>query len=391
MNRRQTSSADYLNRARQEAARRNGGAHGPSHQSRHIGHGAYQRGAYPVPDNYPGGASGRVPAQKKRLRTWQKALIGVAAALFALVAGVGIAGTMYVSSIDKALSFDDLKELEELKAELTAPENSSDPFYVLLLGSDARGDEASRSDVNILVRVDPDAAQVTMVSIPRDTKVEIDGYGTQKINAAYAFGGASLAVRTISEFAGVPIAHYAEIHFDELVQLIDKLGGVTVDVPEYIDDPNAGNVVIPAGEQTLNGTEALVFARSRSYADGDFTRTSNQRLLVTAILKKVMATPPLELPGTIQSLAECVTTDYSVGDLVSLALQMQSKGDLKVYSGMVPSTTDYIDGISYVITTEPAWSEMMAAINAGEDPEGMTATDVVTADEGEGAEGDSGE
>lgn len=390
MNRRQTSSTDYLNRARQEAVRQKCSA-GPAHQSRHIGHGAYQRGAYPVPDNYPGGASGRVPIQKKRLRTWQKALIGVACVLFALVAGIGIAGTMYVTSIDKALTFDDLKELEELKGELTPVESSSDPFYVLLLGSDARGDEASRSDVNILVRVDPDTAQVTMVSIPRDTKVEIDGYGTQKINAAYAFGGASLAVRTMSEFAGVPIAHYAEIHFDELVQLIDKLGGVTVDVPEYIDDPNAGNVVIPEGEQTLNGTEALVFARSRSYADGDFTRTSNQRLLVTAILEKVMATPALELPGTIQSLAECVTTDYSVGDLVSLALQMQSKGDLKVYSGMVPSTTDYIDGVSYVITTEPAWSEMMAAINAGEDPADMTTTDVATADEGEAAEGDSGE
>lgn len=391
MNRRQNSSAEYLNRARQEAARRNGMGASASRQSRHIEHGAYQRGSYPMPANYPGGASGRVPAQKRRIRTWQKALIGVIAVLLVLVAGVGIAGGMYVASIDKALTFDDLKELEELKAELTPPESSSDPFYVLLLGSDARGDEASRSDVNILVRVDPDKALVTMVSIPRDTKVEIDGYGTQKINAAYAFGGASLAVRTMSEFAGVPIAHYAEIHFDELVQLIDKLGGVTVDVPEYIDDPNAGNVTIAAGEQTLNGTEALVFARSRSYADGDFTRTSNQRLLVTAILQKVMATPPLELPGTVQSLAECVTTDYSVGDLVSLALQMQSKGDLTIYSGMVPSTTDYIDGVSYVITDQAAWEQMMAAIDAGDDPEGMTTTDVATAD-GEGAvEADSGE
>ena len=134
-----------------------------------------------------------------------------------------------------------------------------------------------------------------------------------------------------------------------------------------------------------------MFARSRSYADGDFTRTSNQRLLVTAILQKVMATPPLELPGTVQSLAECVTTDYSVGDLVSLALQMQSKGDLTIYSGMVPSTTDYIDGVSYVITDQAAWEQMMAAIDAGDDPEGMTTTDVATAD-GEGAvEADSGE
>lgn len=305
--------------------------------------------------------------QKKKMSRGKKIGIGIAIALVVILVGVGAAGALYVNSLQKTLSFDDPEEERELREALAPVKNPEDPFYMLLIGSDARGDEAARSDVNILVRVDPANAKVTMVSIPRDTKVTIDGYGTQKINAAYAYGGASLAVSTMSEFAGVPISHYAEIHFSELVQLVDSLGGVEVDVPIAINDPDAGGS-IAAGVQTLNGEQSLIFARSRAYADGDFQRTANQRILLEAIINKVLSLPATALPGAIQNLAACVTTDFSVIDLVSLAQKFQAADGMTMYSGMAPSSTAMIDGVSYVITDEVAWTEMMTLVDSGGDP-----------------------
>ena len=150
--------------------------------------------------------------------------------LLVLCAGIGIALALYINSLNQSMSLDD-GEKQELQESLTQT-SGDEPYYALLLGSDARAtDTTSRSDTIILTRVDPSKGRVTLVSIPRDTKVEIPGHGTQKINAAYAFGGASGAVDAVSEFAGVKISHYAEIHFDELEKVVDDLGGIWVNVP----------------------------------------------------------------------------------------------------------------------------------------------------------------
>lgn len=250
-------------------------------------------------------------------------------------------------------------------------EDKSQAFYMLVLGSDARAnDVTSRSDVMILLRVDPTNGKITMVSIPRDTKVEIEGHGTQKINAAYAFGGAAGAVTAVSDFAGVPISHYAEVHFDELEQLVDDLGGVWVDVPVSNNQTGASNTnqQLNSGYQLLNGSQALAFARERyGYTRGDFQRADNQKLVAQAIAKQVLDQQPTELPGTIQELAGCVTTDLSVSDIVSLAQQFQSTG-VTFYSATVPSTTQTIDGVSYTITVQDKWDEMMSLVNQGKDP-----------------------
>ena len=134
------------------------------------------------------------------------------------------------------------------------------------------------------------------VSIPRDTMVELPGHGRQKINAAYAFDGAAGAVDAVSKFAGVPITHYAEIHFQELETLVDTLGGVWVNVPVTNDETGSSNTGkrIEAGEQLLNGEQALAFARERyGYTRGDFQRADNQRILAQAIVKKVLDVSPV--------------------------------------------------------------------------------------------------
>ncbi len=312
--------------------------------------------------------------KKRKKHSARKAVLITLAAIVCVFGLVGGAAALYLNSINQALSFDNKQEADNLKAALqpVTAETKDKPFYMLVLGSDAReSDEASRSDVIILTRVDPQNGTITMVSIPRDTMVELPGHGRQKINAAYAFDGAAGAVDAVSKFAGVPITHYAEIHFQELETLVDTLGGVWVNVPVTNDETGSSNTGkrIEAGEQLLNGEQALAFARERyGYTRGDFQRADNQRILAQAIVKKVLDVSPLELPGTVQQLAECVSTDYGLNEIIELAQKFQTAGAVTFYSGLVPSSTTTIDGISYVVTEYPGWTEMMQRVDAGEDP-----------------------
>ena len=120
-----------------------------------------------------------------------------------------------------------------------------------------------------------------------------------------------------------------------------------------------------------------MFARSRAYADGDFTRTANQRKLIMAIVNKVLALNTAELLGAVQAAANCVTTDLAVGDIAALAQQFQDDGDLTIYSAMVPSTTAMIGDVSYVINDPVATKEMMKLVEAGEDPSSVVSSGYV--------------
>lgn len=312
----------------------------------------------------------RVRKKRKKHGKAKKVLLIVLAVIVALCVAVGAAAALYMNSISDSMKMDSQQqsELDTVLSESTVQE----PYYVLLLGSDARAnDTASRSDTIILARIDANVGKATLVSIPRDTKVEIEGHGTQKINAAYAFGGPAGAVEAVENMSGVEISHYAEIHFDELEKAVDQLGGIWVDIPESNDQTGASNtgVELNAGMQRLNGEQALTFARERyGYNEGDFQRAENQRIIVQAIADTVLSLPPTELPGAVQSLANCISTDYSLDELVNLAQTFQQAEHYYFYSAMVPSTTKTIDGVSYTITLEDEWADMMQMVDTGQDP-----------------------
>lgn len=312
----------------------------------------------------------RVRKKHKKRHKGLKIFLIILAVILAACLGIGIAVALWLNSVSDSMKMSD-QDRAALSDVLTES-SANDPYYVLLLGSDARAnDAASRSDTMILARVDARAGKVTLVSIPRDTKVEIPGHGTQKINAAYAFGGAAGAVEAVEDFAGVEISHYVEIHFDELETAVDELGGVWIKVPVSNNQTGASNtgVELNAGTQRMNGEQALAFARERyGYNEGDFQRAENQRLLVQAIADQVLSLPATDLPGAVQSLASCVSTDYSLNDLVTLAQTFQSAERHTFYSAMVPSTTQTIDGVSYTITLEDEWANMMQMVDTGQDP-----------------------
>ena len=307
------------------------------------------------------------PEPKRKKRKGGKVAVAIVIVLACLV-GAGVAGAhIYLNNLNQNLA-GDAEEAEEVKEVLTPVSIGDDPFYMLLLGCDDReGVDGTRSDTAILARLDPENNKVTLLSIPRDTAIELDGYGTQKFNAAYTYGGPSGTIAAAKKLCGVDISHYAEVHFEALIDIIDYIGGVDVDVPIAIDDVDAGGKV-DAGMQHLDGEHAMVFARSRSYATGDFQRTTSQRLLIKAAVEKMLAMDPTEYPGLLMKISESMNTDFSVQELLGLAQAFTDEPELTMYSTIVPSTTAEMDGVSYVVADTAILADLMKVIDKGGNP-----------------------
>ena len=339
-----------------------------------------QAASSPVPgsfEQYSRGTADYSNRKSKRMSTGAK--VAIVILIIALVAGVAALGSYIYKESYKAQVNADLHNMsssimEAIDNELTGMTTFEEPFTVLLLGSDARADDpdmGARTDTIILCRIDPTKNIVSMVSIPRDTKIEIPGYGTNKFNAAYSYGGPSGTIVAVKNLCGVDIDHYAEVNFEGLVGLVDAIGGIDVYVEEEVNDPDAGDVVIPAGQQHLDGAAALTFSRSRAYVDGDFTRVSNQRKVIEAIVHKGLEAPASELYGLIQASTKFLTTDSAmdVDFIFSLADQIRHNNDypFQLYSATIPASTDMIDGVSYVIADEKGVKDLMKVFLAGGD------------------------
>lgn len=179
---------------------------------------------------------------------------------------------------------------------------TSEPVNILLLGSDARPGEAIdgvRSDIMVVLRLDPAAGACRMLSIPRDTRVEIPGIGYTKINHALMEGGVPLATETVERFLGIDIDHYGLIDFVAAAQIIDALGGVTV-TNEYAFD--IGGNHYPAGEQRLDGARAVLYARYRYGPDGDFGRIHRQQQVFAGLLRELQGASVTQLTQTAWGL-----------------------------------------------------------------------------------------
>jgi polyisoprenyl-teichoic acid--peptidoglycan teichoic acid transferase len=215
----------------------------------------------------------------------------------------------------------------------------SSPSTILLLGADhgpGRGSARGRSDAMLLLRTDPDEHRIAYLSIPRDLRVEIPGYGSDKINAAYSYGGPALAIRTVEDVTGLPVNHVAVVDFNRFRDVIDALGGVTIDVPRRImsnrfDCP----FKTPAecarwrgwrfakGKQEMDGRRALVYARIRENqldpGENDLTRGGRQQQVIEAIGGKVASLRGFaKLPFVGKDIVKPLATDLSAWQLAQL-------------------------------------------------------------------------
>lgn len=201
--------------------------------------------------------------------------------------------------------------------------SDEEPFSVLLLGIDT-GDlgrtEQGRSDTMMVATVNPQENKSTLVSIPRDTYVDIVGHDTQdKINHAYAFGGASMSMDTVSEFLDIPIDHYVSINMEGIKELVDAVGGVDVKNDlEFEQDGHTYNF----GKIHMNGEEALGYLRMRHEdPEGDYGRQKRQRKVVEAVIDKSLSlSGATQYRSILDAMEDNMKTDLSFGDMRSIAL-----------------------------------------------------------------------
>ena len=207
-------------------------------------------------------------------------------------------------------------------------------------------------------------APTTMVSIPRDSYVEIPDYGTDKINASFAVGGAALLAQTVEQATGLRLDHYAEVEFDGFARLVDAVGGVTMCPPEPISDPLAG-IDLPAGCQKLDGPNALGYVRTRATPRADLDRMVNQRQFMSTLMHRA-ASPavwlnPLRWYPMANAASDSLTVDSDahIWDLARLALAL--RGDITTTTVPIGEFTGSDSG-SVVVWNSDAAAQLFAAL-----------------------------
>ncbi|KMY31834.1 LCP family glycopolymer transferase [Lysinibacillus xylanilyticus] len=239
-----------------------------------------------------------------------------------------------------------------------------DPFSVLMLGVDERKNDSGRSDTMIVITVNPEKHTMKMLSIPRDTRTEIIGHNSvDKINHAYAFGGVPMAVNTVEHFLDIPIDYYVFVNMEGFLQIIDTIGGVTIDNDM---DLTYNTYHYPKGEITLDGDNALIFSRIR-YEDprGDFGRQIRQRQIIEAVLKKA-STPSILLKATdmLDVVGENVRMNFTMKDLIQLqSIYKQMDGNIEQLS-FKEGDGKRIDNIWYFIPEETELEKIKSDLKA---------------------------
>ncbi|HHU29703.1 MAG TPA: LCP family protein [Firmicutes bacterium] len=225
---------------------------------------------------------------------------------------------------------------------------------ILILGVDQRKNEAARADAIIIMSINHDTSETAMISIPRDSRVEIPGRGLDKINAAMAYGGINLMRATVEKLLGVPINHYVYTNFAGFQHIVETLGGVTIDVEKTIEVITYGDglppVVLQPGVQKLNGLEALAYVRYRGDPEADFGRMRRQQKFLKAVATETLQAENLfRLPKLLEQAAEYVRTDLSLVKALSLAKMAAGLDMEEIAAVTLQGENGLIGGTAYVI------------------------------------------
>ena len=319
-----------------------------------------------------GGPRRQVERRRRRRWTWPRVLVVVLVTLVVLFAVWSVAGYMSVRS---GVS-DANKRLPSGTASALTKQGGlvmSSPTNILLLGTDhADNGQAGRSsdehsDSMMLLRTDPARHRLIYLSIPRDLRVSVPGYGDQKINAAMQLGGPSLAIKTVAALTGMPVNHVVIVDFGSFEKLIDAVGGIDVNIPENIlsnrfDCPYSTAARCQAwpgwrfhkGVQHLSGHQALIYSRIRENqlnpADTDISRAEHQQQVMQATLSKLASAGTFfRLPYSGSKLLAPIATDLSTWDFLQLGWVKFRANPSSTLHCRLGGTSTSIGGGSYII------------------------------------------
>lgn len=222
---------------------------------------------------------------------------------------------------------------------------------IVVLGVDERDDDVGRSDTLFVVMFDSKTKAASLLSVPRDTRVRIEGHGWDKINHAYAYGGHKLTQKTVEELLGIRINNYVMVDFKGFEGLVDAIGGIDIDVEKdmyYHDTWDGFTVDLKKGRQHLDGKTAIQYVRFRD-EEGDIGRIRRQQHFLMAVYDKITSADMLlHIPGLAKQLTSMVKTDMPLSDMIDIGKALHSMVKEKGLSmAMVPGEPKYIDGVSY--------------------------------------------
>lgn len=309
------------------------------------------------------------------MKRWMKVTLVVLTGIIVLACGYGVyvyhsiqtaANRMYEQRKHASIDGDmkqsgDVERADSASIESVQRLAQMKPFTVLVLGVDQRPNDRGRSDAMILLAVNPARKGILMFNIPRDTRVELVGRGTEdKINHAYAFGGVSMAVQTVEQFLDYPVQYYVKLDMEGFSKIIDLLGGVEVNnaLEFYYENHHFEKGLI-----ALNGAEALAYSRMR-FDDprGDLGRNSRQREIIQQVIKKAMnISLVVRLNEFLEKVGDSVRTDMTFDEMKLLLTRYRTELEF-IEQNEIQGSGQRINGIYYYIVQEAERSRIQRVL-----------------------------
>ena len=259
--------------------------------------------------------------KRSKIALW---IIGIILGIFIIgIGGVYIYGRHIYNKVEKVeVDKDDIGITEEVEEKLSPYSNSI--INIALFGIDSADATTGRSDSIIIATIDTTHKKLKLTSIMRDSYVNISGIGNDKINHAYAFGGAQLAIKTLNENFDLNIEDFVAVNFDSLPKIIDMIGGVTVDITNEEVSHISG--INSAGTYNLTGAQALAYSRIRYATGGDYVRTERQRTILTKMFEKILNINAAQYSTLISQMLSMVQTSLDYSKILELGTEVLKMG-----------------------------------------------------------------
>ena len=295
--------------------------------------------------------------------TGKKVALIIVAIIFALILGGGLYAYSYIQNTMNKM---DKVDISDNAQDLGITENKNGEIVnIALYGIDAAEGETGRSDSIMILTLDNVHNRIKLTSVMRDSYVDIAGHGMDKINHAYAFGGPELAIRTLNENFGLNITDFMSVNFTSMPEIIDMLGGVSIDITD--EEIATGQIpgLYQSGTQLLTGDQALAYSRIRYASGNDFKRTERHRTVLNALVVKMIQQPVTSYPGLISDLAPYITTSLSNQEMLDMTTKYGALAKQGIKQNRFPQDDDangqMIDGVYYLVFDIPTVREKMDA------------------------------
>ena len=307
----------------------------------------------------------KVRAQRRPLDIPVRSILAIVVlAIVALVVAGSVASCVFQGSVNSRMTLQDGAVSEAL----VAPQNADEPYYMLFAGSFDENPDEPFADILMLVRVNAPEGKATVVSIPSNLIWTLSDGSSGFIGHEAAVGGNAGLIKVVSNLAGVEIAHFATADAEDIARLVDALGGIDVNLPEEVDDPEAGSIYIPAGQQTLNGAQTIVVCKAKNYLGSYEVRATNQMKVLVALVQKAVSGEGLGAQqSTLDAVAGTFHTDLSASDALGLLGHFGAAAE-NTQMARVPGYSGYEGGELQYSLAPNAWKNMMEKVNAGGDP-----------------------